>query len=134
MGHLMTQPYYSDLPNDIYNFVHRKSRNKIVNAYNDIGCCFYILKSGLLDKWTYNYNGNIINIDYSKLDKFNPSRMKYITRICNPENYSKSTKYNFEENNSKPMPWENADFSKLTNLNADTDYNKQYNTIVNNSS
>lgn len=79
MGHLMTNPEHSKIPDDIRAFVYKKSNNKIREATTkeNTGCCFYILKPGLSDTWTYQYNGNTVIIDYSQLDTFDPDTMRY---------------------------------------------------------
>lgn len=76
MGHLMTTP----CPHNIHDFVIEKMKNKLVYTTdnNNLGCRFYILKSGLLNKWTYNINGDAITIDYSGLDKFNINTMRLL--------------------------------------------------------
>ena len=79
MGHLLTTPEYSQLPRNIYNFAMEKKNNKLLNATDNmnLGCRFYILKPGLLNKWTYYLNGDSIELDYSQLDNFNPDTMHF---------------------------------------------------------
>lgn len=78
MGHLLTEPYYGNIPNDIFDFVCTKSRNKI-NYATDLsnhGLRFYILKEGLQKKWTYKVGDDTITIDYTRLETFNEKSMK----------------------------------------------------------
>ena len=79
MGHLMTNPPYSSIPRDIYNFVMSKIKLYVDHATDklNLGCCFYILKSGLNKKWTYYYNNDIIHLTYD-LDIFDSKIMKMI--------------------------------------------------------
>jgi len=88
MGHLMIFPSINQLPEDIFNFAYQKSKNKIFTATDksNLGACYYILKYKLNSEWTYNYKNNIITLDYSKLDKFDDTRMKLI------ENHNKNKK------------------------------------------
>lgn len=78
MGHLMIHDF-DNIPETIRNFAYKLVQNKIDYATdnNNLGCRFYILKPVLNDKWSYNYNNVQINMDYSKLDKFDSSRMIY---------------------------------------------------------
>lgn len=78
MGHLMIHDF-DNIPETIRNFAYKLVQNKIDYATdnNNLGCRFYILKHVLNDKWSYNYNNVQINMDYSKLDKFDSSRMIY---------------------------------------------------------
>ncbi len=78
MGHLVTEPYCGEIPNDVFDFVCRKSRSKIDHAtdLSGIGCTYYILKKGLLPKWTYEVGGDKITIDYTRLDIFDEASMK----------------------------------------------------------
>lgn len=80
MGHLLTSPNYSKIPEPIYDFVYEKIKNKLLYATDtkNVGCRFYILKPELLNKWTYSFHGDYIKVDYSKLDTFNPNAMRYI--------------------------------------------------------
>ena len=77
MGHLLTKPEYSKLPSEIYRFACEKIRNKLDYATDtsNLGCRFYILKSGLSNRWTYS---NGITIDYSQLDKYDSKTMRYV--------------------------------------------------------
>jgi hypothetical protein len=78
MGHLMIRDFFN-IPKTIRDFAYEVVRNKIDYATdnNNLGCSFYILKPRLNDKWSYNYNNVQLTIDYSKLDKFDSSRMIY---------------------------------------------------------
>ena len=79
MGHLMTEPKIWNMPDHIYKFAYEKIKNKLVYATDNdrLGCRFYILKPGLSNQWTYNFNGVHITMDYSQLDRFNPNTMRY---------------------------------------------------------
>lgn len=83
MGNLVYNTYVNNTmirntPKDIVDFVYVKSKNKIFYATDTdgIGCLFYILKFNLQDNWTYNYKGDTVTIDYSKLHLFHPGTMK----------------------------------------------------------
>lgn len=77
MGHLMVRDS-CNIPKTITDFAYKVVQNKINYASdNNLGCSFYILKPGLNDKWSYNYDNIQITIDYSKLDKFDSRRMIY---------------------------------------------------------
>jgi hypothetical protein len=80
MGHLLTEPYYGTIPNDIFDFVCRKSRNKINYAtdLSNLGCRYYILKEGLQTKWTYQVGDDTITIDYTRLEPFDETYMKML--------------------------------------------------------
>lgn len=81
MGHLMTNPAYSELPAYLYQFAHKMIENKIRLAtdIDGLGAQYYILKDGLLNEWEYNYNGHHVILDYSRLDKFDPTRMRFVS-------------------------------------------------------
>ncbi len=79
MGNLLINNY-DNLPTFVTEFAYKIINNKIIYATDkqNLGCVFYILKPELLNKWSYNINNIKINIDYSKLDKFDFNNMKYI--------------------------------------------------------
>ena len=85
MGHLMTDPKFNKIPENIRKFVYSKSDMYVYKATDKsrVGCCFYILKDGLKDKWTYHLNNDIVNITYD-LDKFNKDIMTIMTIIKEP--------------------------------------------------
>ena len=80
MGHLTSKPGISELPMHIYNFAFEKVQNKFIYATDTLGlgCRFYVLKRGLANKWTYTIGPDTIMLDYSKLDKYDPSDMKIL--------------------------------------------------------
>ena len=79
MGHLMTNPSYSSIPKDIYDFIFSKIKIYTCCATDklNLGCLFHILKTGLNKRWTYYYNNDIIHITYD-LDTFDPKTMKIL--------------------------------------------------------
>lgn len=79
MGHLMIADFFN-IPENIRAFAYNKIKNKILYAKDNarLGCRFYILKNGLNDIWSYNFNDCKITIYYDKLDKFEPNSMVYV--------------------------------------------------------
>ncbi len=81
MGHLMTNPEYSKIPNHIYKFVHIKASMYLDNATDKSGlsCRFYILKPGFKKYWTYYYYNDTINIIFD-VDLFDTNRMMILNK------------------------------------------------------
>lgn len=79
MGHLLIENE-KNIPQEIISWAHQKIKNKINYATdkNNLGCRFYILRAGLDSKWTYNFQGKTIILDFSQLDKFDSKTMYYI--------------------------------------------------------
>ena len=79
MGNLCVSSKNDKLPKNIEAFVYDKIKNKLNVAVDvaGLGCAFYILKSGLQNKWQYNINNNVVVIIYD-VDKFNSNTMRYV--------------------------------------------------------
>jgi hypothetical protein len=78
MGHLLIDSLPEDIPEHIQKFVYEKIKNKINFATDKTGygAVYYVLKSGLNDKWIYESGNDTIIVKY-KLDNFNPGTMIY---------------------------------------------------------
>lgn len=79
MGHLTTDPWISDLPRHIYDFATKHLLGKYYCATDlkGIGCTYYILKEGVAETWEQSIGPDLVYLDYSRLDKFDPSFMKH---------------------------------------------------------
>jgi len=77
MGHLMIK---ENISQELHHFAYQKIQNKIRYAtdINGMGARFYILKPNHLEQYTYDVNGSLITLDYSELDKFNTTCMKFV--------------------------------------------------------
>jgi hypothetical protein len=78
MGHLVTEPWITKLPRHIYEFAcnHLLGKYYYATDLKGLGCTFYILRDGLATTWEHSVGEDIVEIDYSRLDKFDPSCMK----------------------------------------------------------
>ena len=79
MGHLLIDDF-DKIPDQVRKFALDKISNKINHAKDNknLGCRFYILRSGLDLQWTYNLPTGKITLDFSQLDKFDPTTMIYV--------------------------------------------------------
>lgn len=73
MGHLMIENY-DKIPRHIIDFAYSKVKLYINNATDNSGlhCRFYVLKAGLLNKYTYYCGSDTVKIDWSACNKYNP--------------------------------------------------------------
>lgn len=86
-GHLMVKNCDKSMkiPDYVNEFVHSKNNENlnVATDKNGYGCRFYILKSDLKNKTTYNRDSDVITINYN-VDIFNSLKMEYVNE--NPVN------------------------------------------------
>ena len=81
MGHLMTEPYCTELPHNIYEIISWNIVSHIYHATDitGLGCRFYILKPWVPKKWTIKVDDDTLTVGY-KLDTFNSNTMKWLQK------------------------------------------------------